>query len=528
MTEETPRQIRTDEELQRLHRAGAGYVYNHFYRSLHRADCDHVRRMTARSAKGFYASRDEVREHLGSDVKPCPDCLPLSGGEPGPPLGERDLCRGWTESDIRTAIANASDRQRAVLAEIANHPLTTTAEIAERLGWGRHENVRATLGAFARTTNAMGVVDAEGELSWPFVIERPATGSTFWRYFMPDEAAEVVRAAVGQATQAGGPGRSTALRTGGAGRGNVRYWLKLEDFTEAEHEPGYWERRSWISDSPGRRSRRWERRSRPRRGQPFPPYGPRYAIDDRIVVCVKGHGCPAILEVTTEPHWDPRFVDDQGMTREGDRWGVVTGISCLHSVPLGAAPQLDGISVAPTSVMQKGHVALQDWQYRRAYTLITGEPPEEGPRRPQATRLPIEQGEVEGYEVATRETVRRASRKEWRLVSDYCAFLEACGDVVERTKVMPIDSAHPLYSDILNVTRDQLIEAKAGTSRSEIRMAIGQIADYGRCVGPDTREAGLLEAKPHPDLIDLLDTQGIAAIWRSQTGFTDNADGIFT
>src|SRR5438445_621690 len=37
-----PRRIGSDEELQLLHRAQAGYIYNHAYRALHKADCDDV------------------------------------------------------------------------------------------------------------------------------------------------------------------------------------------------------------------------------------------------------------------------------------------------------------------------------------------------------------------------------------------------------------------------------------------------------------------------------------------------------
>ena len=76
-------------------------------------------------------------------------------------------------------------------------------------------------------------------------------------------------------------------------------------------------------------------------------------------------------------------------------------------------------------------------------------------------------------------------------------------------------------------SRDQLIEAKAGSTRNEVRMAIGQLADYGRFANPETRTAVLLDVKPHPDLLVLLETQGIAAVWREDKGFADNADGKF-
>jgi hypothetical protein len=58
-------------------------------------------------------------------------------------------------------------------------------------------------------------------------------------------------------------------------------------------------------------------------------------------------------------------------------------------------------------------------------------------------------------------------------------------------------------------------------------MAIGQLADYRRFIDDLQGVGVLLGAKPHPDLLDLLDKQGIAAIWRSGEDFLDSADGAF-
>jgi hypothetical protein len=114
------------------------------------------------------------------------------------------------------------------------------------------------------------------------------------------------------------------------------------------------------------------------------------------------------------------------------------------------------------------------------------------------------------------------------LVRDYSDFLTENGDEVTRNQVSAPGASGPLYSDVFNHTRHHLIEAKAGTSRGDIRMAIGQLADYQRFVPPFKRRAVLLEAKPHPDLVALLSSQDIAVIWRSGEGFADNAGGAFT
>lgn len=109
-------------------------------------------------------------------------------------MSDRNLCRGWTASDIREAVSLASEKQREVLLEIAENPYITTEEIAERLGWPSHLNVRAVLARFSSTTAAIGVKDpGTGANSWPFEIIQPSRESTFWRYLMPPEAAAVVR-----------------------------------------------------------------------------------------------------------------------------------------------------------------------------------------------------------------------------------------------------------------------------------------------------------------------------------------------
>jgi hypothetical protein len=85
-----------------------------------------------------------------------------------------------------------------------------------------------------------------------------------------------------------------------------------------------------------------------------------------------------------------------------------------------------------------------------------------------------------------------------------------------------------LFSDLYNATRNQLVEAKARGSRNEVRLAIGQLADYVRFVSPRPQRAILLETKPNRDVHDLLRSQDIAVIWRNDGGFSDDGEGRFT
>jgi hypothetical protein len=310
----------------------------------------------------------------------------------------------------------------------------------------------------------------------------------------------------------------------------VAYWLKLGYFTNAQEGlPNYWLKRTWVSDGPGRDSPRWATLRKPRKGDLYPPFSPQYEIGDLLVVYVTGlQVCPAILEVVAEPRWDPAWVDAHAKQGESKQWGVVTDVKGLWELPLDKAPHLDEIHVANSSIQRQGHVELKDWQYEEAERLIAKRKRRK-PAVPKAksVNVPVEAGHVEGYEVTHRATVQRAERREARLVRDYQKSLEAKGDEVARKKLLPSDQTRPLFSDVFNVTRGQLIEAKASGDRGDIRMAIGQLADYGRFVPPKSSRAVLLEVKPHRDLLELLKTQKIAVIWRRGENFVDNAGGKF-
>ncbi len=88
MSEATPRRIATNEELRRVGQEGVGYVFNHPYRALHWAGCDHLEAMTIGQAKTFYADLDELRDAIGAEFNPCPTAglCRLRGLRPPPPV----------------------------------------------------------------------------------------------------------------------------------------------------------------------------------------------------------------------------------------------------------------------------------------------------------------------------------------------------------------------------------------------------------------------------------------------------------
>ena len=106
--------------------------------------------------------------------------------------------------------------------------------------------------------------------------------------------------------------------------------------------------------------------------------------------------------------------------------------------------------------------------------------------------------------------------------------MEAKGSTMIRFRIQPTAEAKPLLSDLYDETRQNLIEAKGTGSREAVRMAVGQLADYGRFTPGGTARAVLLPELPRGDLEELLASQGISCLWQTTTGFEDNAGGRFT
>ncbi len=146
---------------------------------------------------------------------------------------------------------------------------------------------------------------------------------------------------------------------------------------------------------------------------------------------------------------------------------------------------------------------------------------------PVVCSVPIDAAMPEDYKVETKAMASTAVRREHRLVREYVSYMERQGDAVDHHEIRVDEGSTRLVVDIFNKTRDHLIEAKAHSTRIDVRMAIGQLADYGR-FSPDARRAVLLPVKPDDDLLALLSCQGIDAIWKDGPSFYDTADGEFT
>lgn len=93
----------------------------------------------------------------------------------------------------------------------------------------------------------------------------------------------------------------------------------------------------------------------------------------------------------------------------------------------------------------------------------------------------------------------------------------------------PGGEAKPLFCDVFEETRGNLVEAKGSCARETIRMALGQLLDYARFEKPATARGVLVPTMPRKDLVSLLASANVFVVWKdSNGGFVDYASGRFT
>lgn len=114
---------------------------------------------------------------------------------------------------------------------------------------------------------------------------------------------------------------------------------------------------------------------------------------------------------------------------------------------------------------------------------------------------------------------------ESQLVHAYARHLRASGLTVGRVRI-PLTGGGQLFADLYCQERRLLVEAKNAPTRHNIRLAIGQLFDYGRAREQSSR-AVLVPDRPNDDLLDLLSRVEIDAIWRDGTGFRDTRGGMW-
>ncbi|MCZ4095989.1 restriction endonuclease [Streptomyces sp. H39-C1] len=132
--------------------------------------------------------------------------------------------------------------------------------------------------------------------------------------------------------------------------------------------------------------------------------------------------------------------------------------------------------------------------------------------------LALERNETEKTFVDPNREPYEAERKEAALVSAFADYLSNKGHQTCRHRILPLGETRPLFTDLYAKKLGLLVEAKGSVTRENVRMAIGQLADYGRFVDHTIR-AILLPSKPRQDLLDLAESQGCAVMWPEKKGY---------
>jgi hypothetical protein len=129
-----------------------------------------------------------------------------------------------------------------------------------------------------------------------------------------------------------------------------------------------------------------------------------------------------------------------------------------------------------------------------------------------------------GQQEAMREVV--SHRAEARLVQRYADWLRSTRGRELCRQLITLPGGTTIFSDAFDPARNLLIEAKASCDRPSVRMAIGQLLDYSAHLTPSPDCAILVPSKPDNDLLDLIRSVRIQAIWPTpRGGFETTADG---
>jgi len=116
-----------------------------------------------------------------------------------------------------------------------------------------------------------------------------------------------------------------------------------------------------------------------------------------------------------------------------------------------------------------------------------------------------------------------AEQKEAALTARFREYLESHGRVVKRYKITtPVGV---FFTDTADVTAGVLYEAKGTAERMSVRLALGQILDYGRFVS-GAELSVLLPTAPAADLVELLESHGVGCVVESKPGYFSDMTGL--
>jgi 5-methylcytosine-specific restriction protein A len=116
-----------------------------------------------------------------------------------------------------------------------------------------------------------------------------------------------------------------------------------------------------------------------------------------------------------------------------------------------------------------------------------------------------------------------AMQKEAALTARFREYLKSQGREVKRYKITT--PAGVLFTDTADITDGVLYEAKGTAERMSVRLALGQVLDYGRYV-KGAELAVLLPGTPAADLVELLESHGVGCVVEGNPGQFSDMTGL--
>ncbi len=112
-----------------------------------------------------------------------------------------------------------------------------------------------------------------------------------------------------------------------------------------------------------------------------------------------------------------------------------------------------------------------------------------------------------------------SNRTESELVRRYRTYLESSGHEVKRWRLAPLGEINYLFTDLFDVSENELYEAKGTAVRASVRLAIGQLLDYRRLLPTDNVKLTLLlPSRPSDDLLSFIGSCGMSCVWENGNG----------
>ncbi|MCE7006264.1 hypothetical protein LWC34_25990 [Kibdelosporangium philippinense] len=137
--------------------------------------------------------------------------------------------------------------------------------------------------------------------------------------------------------------------------------------------------------------------------------------------------------------------------------------------------------------------------------------------------VPVEQANAEEFAISGRKG-GKGKRRETGLSGRYQAWLEAQQHDVKRLRLRPPGELRALYTDIYDVTAEELYEAKSTVNRNDIRMAVGQLLDYRRHIDVKVQQMTvLLPERPSSDLVNYIASCGMSCVYAAGKRHFDRA-----